>query len=113
MNGKSHLTICAHRREIVANIRRCALIGKTPPYETRGPMPEGDPLGMGVVVDMLWKIRTAKGRLQDWVQFDTLRHGRSTYTKTYQSSPRGILEGGAFAQGTGRIRPTSCPTQSE
>ena len=34
MNGKSHLTIGAHRREIVANIKRCALIGKTPPYKT-------------------------------------------------------------------------------
>ena len=94
MNSKFHLTIGGHRREIVANAKRCALIGKTPTYETRGPMPESDPLGMGVVVNMLWKIRTKKGRLQGWVQFDTIRHGRSTYTKTYQSSPRGILEGG-------------------
>ena len=113
MAGKSHLTIGGHRREIVANIKRCELIGKTPSFKPRGPFPQEDQVGMGVMVDMLLKSLMAKGKIQKWVQFDTLRHIRSTYSKVYQLSPTGVYEAASFAQGTGRISPTACPTQSE
>ena len=47
------------------------------------------------------------------MQFDTLRHIRSTYSKVYQSSPAGVYEAALFAQGTGCIRSIACPTQSD
>jgi hypothetical protein len=35
------------------------------------------------------------------------------HTKNWESSPFGVAEGASFAKGSGRIRPTSCPSQSE
>jgi hypothetical protein len=72
-----------------------------------------DPVGMGLVVDMELKILLAKGRIKTHVQFDTLCKLRSTYAKNYTSSPEGVAKGSLFAQGTGRVYPTSCPSQSE
>ena len=89
------------------------LIGKTPAYHPRGPFPLGDPVGMSLAVDMLVKSLVAKGRLADHVQFATLHKLRATYTKNWESSPSGVKEGASFAKGAGRIRPTSCPAQSE
>ncbi len=71
----------------------------------------GDRVGMGVMIDMLLKSLTTKGRIKDWVQFDTLQKMRSTYTKAYQSSPARVKECSLFTQGRGRVRPTSCPAQ--
>jgi len=113
MAGKSHRTIESHRGEVVANVRRCKTIRKTPSYAPRGPFPLDDPIGMGLVVDMLLKSLLATGRIKDYVQFDTLRKMRSTFARNYSSSPHGAGEGSSFAQGTGRVRPTSCPSQSD
>ena len=113
MAGMSKLTIASHRRTICANVKRCARINKTPLYEPRGPMPLSDTIGMGVMVDMLHKSVTAEGRIRPHVQFDTIRKERSTISKVYASSPKGIGEVSSFAKGAGRVRPTSCPTQSE
>ena len=71
--GISKLTIDAHRRATMANVLRCKRINKTPLYEPRGPISLDDPVGMGVVVDMLRKLVTAKGRIHPTVQFDTVR----------------------------------------
>jgi hypothetical protein len=68
---------------------------------------------MSLAVDMLLKSLVAKGRIADHVQFATLRKLRGTYTKNWESSPSGVGEGASFAKGAGRIRPTSCPAQSE
>jgi hypothetical protein len=68
---------------------------------------------MGLAVDMLVKSLVAKGRLEKHVQFSTLRRLWATYTKNWESSPMGVFEGALFANGLGRIRPTSCPSQSE
>jgi hypothetical protein len=38
---------------------------------------------------------------------------RSTYTKNWESSPAGVKEGAAFANGKYRVRQTTCPAQSE
>jgi len=111
--GKAKSTIVKHRNSVKANLLRCKELGKTPSYEPRGPFPSYDCVGMGVAVEMLYKSLSAKGKIEEHVQFDTLRHERSTATKIYESSPKGMLEGYAFAKGTGKIRPTSCNLQSE
>jgi hypothetical protein len=113
MLGKSPLTIRAHRRETIGVLENSRLIGKTPAYHPRGPFPLGDPVGMSLAVDMLLKSLVAKGRIANHVQFATLRKLRATYTKNWESSPAGVKEGASFAKGAGRIRPTSCPAQSE
>ena len=111
--GKSYLTIGGHRREILANTKRSELIGKTPSFKPQGPFPLEEQVEMGVIMDMMFKSLMAKEKIQKWVQFDTLRHIRSTYSKVYQSSPAGVYEAVSFAQDTGRVRPTACPTQSK
>jgi hypothetical protein len=68
---------------------------------------------MSLAVDMLLKSLVAKGRILDHVQFTTLRKMRSTYTKNWESSPAGVKEGAAFANGKYRVRQTTCPSQSE
>ena len=64
-------------------------------------------------VDMLLRSLVAKGRILDHVQFATLQKMRSTYTKNWESSPAGVKEGAAFANGKYRVRQTTCPAQSE
>ena len=113
MLGKSPLTIRAHRTETITVLENSKLIGKTPAYHPRGPFLLGDPVGMSLAVDMLLKSLVAKGHIADHVQFATLRKLRETSTKNWESSPSGVSEGASFAKGAGRIRPTSCPAQSE
>jgi hypothetical protein len=113
MLGKSPLTIRSHRRETLAALRNTDSIGKTPAYHPRGPFPLGDYVGMSLAVDMLVKSLVAKGRILDHIQFSTLRKMRSTYTKNWESSPYGVMEGAAFANGKYWVRQTSCPSQSE
>ena len=102
-----------HARESRAAVKNAELINKTPSYHQRGPFPLSDNVGMGLAIDMQLKSITAKGRIKEHVQFTTLRRLRSTYTKNWESSPRGVSEGSAFSRGTGRVCPTSCPSQSE
>ncbi len=68
---------------------------------------------MSLAVDLLLKLLQAKGRILDHVQYTTLRKMRGTYTKNYESSPAGVKEGAAFANGKYRVRQTSSPTQSK
>ena len=88
-------------------------VNKTPTLENRGPFPLNDQLGMGLAVDMLQESLVAVGKNEATVQAETLRKLRSTYTKNWDSSPHGVGEGASFAKGSGRVRPTRCPTQSE
>jgi hypothetical protein len=111
--GKARSTIISHRGRVRANVLRCKELGKTPSFEPRGPFPNSDCVGMGTAVDILYKSITAKGKIADHVQFDTLRQERSTAAKVYESSPKGMAEGYSFAKGTGKVRPTSCNLQSE
>ena len=106
MLGKPPLTIRSHRRETLAALRNADSIGKTPAYHPRGPFPVGDYVGMSLAVDMLVKSLVAKGRILDHVQFSTLRKMRSNYTKNWESSPHGVMEGAAFANGKYRVRQT-------
>ena len=113
MLGKSALTIANHARESRAAVKNAVLISKTPSYHQRGPFLLADTVGMGLAVDMQLKSITAKGRIREHVQFATLRRLRATYTKNWESSPLGVAEGSSFSRGAGRVRPTSCPSQSE
>ena len=113
MTGKSRDTINQH----VGRIRRVlgfnAKYRKTPTFAARGPLPEKDVVGMGTALDMIMYSLESTGRNEKFVQYDTLRQIRSTVTKNYESSPQGISEGMCFSKGTGKVRMTECPTQSE
>ena len=94
MLGKSPLTIRAHRRETIGVLENSRLIGKTPAYHPRGPFPLGDPVGMSLAVDMLVKSLVAKGRIENHVQFATLRKLCNVHQKLGIISCRG--QGGSF-----------------
>lgn len=64
-------------------------------------------------MDMMQRSLTGKGRIGRYIQFDTMRKVRSTFSKSWESSPAGVAEGASFAKGTGKIRLSSCPMQSE
>ena len=113
MAGKARGTINDHRLRTLELVRNAERINKTPTLEPRGPFPLKDLVGMGLAVDITQKSLVAKGKNEAVVQAETLRKLRSTYTKNWQLSPRGVAESGAFIKGTGRVRPTSCPTESE
>ena len=113
MLGKSLLTIRAHRSQTLSSLQNAMRIDKTPAYHPRGPFPKEDPVGMSLAVDMLLKSLVAKGRILDHVQFSTLQKMRSTYTKNWESSPAGVKEVSAIANGKYRVRQTNCPAQSE
>ncbi len=42
-----------------------------------------------------------------------MREVRSTFSKSWESSLAGVVEGASFAKGMGKVRMTSCPTQLE
>ena len=74
-----------------------------PVYHPYGLFPQEDQVGAGVMVGVLLKMLMAKDKIKQWVQFDTLRHIWSTYSKVYESSPVGVYEAASFAQGIGRV----------
>jgi len=95
---------------LVNNFEQCGL---TPPLQPLGPMPLRDSAGMGIAIGMQLKSITAKGRIIADPQYATVRGVRGTASLNWQASPCGVGEGLSFAKGKGRVRPTSCPTQSD
>jgi len=68
MLGKSPLTITNHVRETRTVIKNAAMINKTSSYYPRGgSFPLGDPVGMGLAVDMELKLLMAKERIREHV----------------------------------------------
>ena len=58
----------------------------------RGPWPIGDPVGFQVAIETL-RASQEKGRnVAGYVQFDTIRKIRASYTSVYESSPAAVLE---------------------
>jgi hypothetical protein len=106
-------TIVAHANAIGGLVENCRLIRKTPSIPQRGAARLGDDVGMGVAVDMLLHSLTAKPRLKGerFVQFDSVRKVRGTFTLAWESSPTGLEERNTFAVGTGKVLLTTCPTQ--
>lgn len=113
MTGKSKYTIKGHLGRTKRILAVNAKYGKTPTLEPRGPLPPTDQLGMGVALDMVMYSLEAVGRNEKAVQYETLRQIRSTATRNYDSSPKGVSERVCFSAGKGKVRPTKCPTQSE
>jgi hypothetical protein len=113
MAGRAKSTVESHSRKVNEVIRNCKTIGRSPRLEPRGPFPIGDLVGMGWAVDLLLKSLISEGRVGEWIQFDTMRDLRGTFTKLWSSSPTGIAEGASFSGNASKIRFTSCPSQSE
>ena len=113
MTGKSKHTIKSHLGRTKRILAFNAKYGKTPTFEPRGPLPPEDLMGMGVGIDMIIYSLEAQGVNESAVQYSSLRQIRSTATRNYDSSPKGIVEVACFSAGKGRVRPTSCPSQSE
>ena len=113
MTGKSRHTVHSHLGRTKRILKINERFRKTPSLKPRGPLPTFDFAGMGVALDMVMYSLAATGRNATYVQFDTLRQIRSTATKNYDSSPQGVLEQTCFHRGTGQVRLTNCPTQSE
>ena len=112
--SRAHGTIISHVGGVKNSIKLSNRLNKPPSISQtpRGPLPLGDPVGMSLAIEMVLHSVTAKGRIKEHIQYDTMRGLRSTFTKCYDSSIKGIMEGNSFAKGTGQIRPTSCGTQS-
>jgi hypothetical protein len=113
MAGRAKSTVETHARKVAEIVRNCKTIGRTPRLEARGPFPLDDLVGMGWAVDLLLKSLISEGRVGEWIQFDTMRGLRGTFTKLWASSPQGISEGATFSGNASKIRFTSCPSQSE
>ena len=114
MAGSAPQTIEAHASSILRTVRECGTFGKTPSIKERGAMPIGDPVGMGVFVEMIHHSIVAIPRIkgEEFIQYDSARKPRSTFTKSWESSPEGIAEGSSFAKGMNKVTFTRCPTQS-
>ena len=115
MGSRAPSTIRSHAAAVCRSIKLCTGFGKTPTIMTRGPMPLQDTVGMGLAVEMLYHSIVAKPKLrgQQFIQYDSMRKLRSTFTQLWRSSPRGIAEGAAFAGGFTKTKATQCPSQSD
>ena len=112
INARASSTIEGHVRFIKKAVENAESINRTPFFKERGPFPLGDPIGMGLAVDLLLKSIFSKGQIKPWIQFHSMRTGRSTYTVTWGSSPAGIMDGACFNSARSRIQFTYCPSES-
>ena len=113
MAGRVESTIASHASTILRTVRNCANFGKTPAYVPLGPHVFQDQVGMGLAVEMEYYGATAKERIANHIQWDSMRKPRATYTQCWKASPRGIEEGYSFSNGMGKASFTSCPSQSD
>jgi hypothetical protein len=113
MSGRVTTTIKAHAAAIKRTVLNCACIRKTPTIPMQGPMPLSDQLGIGMAVDMFFNSFTAQSRLEGeaFIQLDSMRKPRSTFTSALESLSAGIQEGTTFATGAMKVTVTSCLTQ--
>ena len=115
MCGRAEGTIRGHVRNVLRAVRNCSVIGKTPSINARGPLPLCDNAGMGTAVEMLYESITTAGVIDaaGFIQFDTMRKLRSTFTLGYATSPEGLTEFSSISKGFGKMSLTKCPTQSD
>ena len=113
MAGRAPSTIRGHLMETLTMVQNFERVGLPLPLQPLGPMPLGDSTGMGIAIGMQLKSITAKGRIVQNPQYATVRGVRGTASLNWQTSPFGVGESSSFAKGKGRVRPTSCPTQSD
>ena len=113
MAGRAPSTIRGHLMETLSMVQNFESAGLTLPLQPLGPLPLGDFVGMGIAIGMQLKSITAKGKIVANPQYATVRGVRGTASLNWQASPYGVGVGSSFAKGKGRVRPTSCPTQSD
>ena len=113
MAGQSRKTISKHAGEVRMTVKNCRTINKTPSLPPKGPFPVMDMQGMGLAVELLLRSIMTTGKYETHVQFDTARKLRSSYSRMWGASPEGVAEGATFSKGTGTVRLTSCPSQSD
>ena len=72
-----------------------------------------DNVGMSLAVELLMHSMISRPRLKGerFIQFDSMRRPRVTFTAAWESSPVGISEGSTFTMGAARVTATACPTQ--
>ena len=89
MGGRAVATIHGHAAALKRSVGNCQLIQKTPTIPPQGPMPLTDPVGMGLVVELLFHSLTAKPCIkgESHIQFDSMRRPRATFTSAWESSP--------------------------
>ena len=98
MGGRAKTTIEGHAAALKRFVRNARRIRRTPCIPTRGPMPLADRVGMGIATDLLLHSLTARPRMKGerFIQFDSMRRPRSTFSLAWESSPAGIEEGSTF-----------------
>jgi hypothetical protein len=94
MGGRSVLAIERHAAAIKQTVQIFHLMRKTPTILLRGPMPIANNLGIGMAVDMLYNLLSARPHLkgETCMQFNLMCHPRATFTSACESSPAGIEE---------------------
>jgi hypothetical protein len=113
MCGKAVSTIEGHAAATKRAVRNSRAIRKTPTIPPRGPMPLTDNSVTAIAVDVLYNSLSVKPRItgERFIQFNSMRRVRATFTSAWESSPAGIKEGSTFTSGRMRITVTTCPTQ--
>ena len=113
-HGPAAATVASHRASVDRTVRQCELINKTPSFPPRGPMPVGDPVGMGVAVEMLHHSTNRTGRVnkEGFISYAAMCRQRGVYSTSYKSSHVGVADHNAFVSGFSSMSLTNCPTQS-
>ena len=94
INGRARATLEGHASSVVRTVCNCQRFGKTPSIPARGPMLFKDIFGMGLAVEMVDLSLVAKCRIikEGFIQYDTMRKPRTSYSKCWESSPVGVVE---------------------
>ncbi|KAL3780370.1 hypothetical protein ACHAWO_009694 [Cyclotella atomus] len=113
--GQAKSTIASHVRGVRRSVQISLTLNKPTSVELtpRGPMMVGDPVGMSLTIEVLMYSVNSEGRVKEYIQFDTMHKLRCTLSRCWDSSPPGVAEGAAFSKGTGKVRLTSRPSQSQ
>ncbi len=103
--GHSKAAVKQHANEVKRTLADCAVFGKMPSFQPRGPMPVRDTAGMGLAVEMVYCSCVTKGRInkEGFIQWESLRKKRSTFSWVYDLSPAGIAKMSLFPCGVNKV----------
>lgn len=105
-------TVDDTRRQVAKTVELSRELGKEPSFESLGPFPLEDVLGVGAAVDMLTRSLDRTGKYKATVQVDTARRVRMAYNNVYRASVRGQREWSTVGFKV-RMELTRSPCQSE
>lgn len=77
-------------------------------------MPVGDPVRMGLAVEMMYKSITAKGRINNkgFIRGNAFQRPRGTFSTLWKSSPAAMVESDTFAASLNALSLTNYPSQT-